>query len=164
MNNFSFFHALSKVCIWFIVLLMVIPPPLMAQNIGTPGFSIPGAGVSGGTRELVPGAPVITNPTALQPLAPPQTPCPAPPVKNLPAIARTGPTLNDFWPADSSSVLPPSADARIKLERDERLALERDERFKLERDERLKLERDDRFKQDGDPWMRQEREERAKLV
>src|SRR5215472_7658928 len=120
MKTFSSFPTMAKACIWLIVFLMVVPPPLMAQNIGTPGFPLPGAGVPG-SRELVPGAPVVTNPTALQPLAPPQTPCPAAPGKPSANIAATGPTLNDFWPADSSAVLPPQADERIKQERDERI-------------------------------------------
>ena len=133
MKTFSSSTALIKACIWLIVSLMVVPPPLMAQNLGTPGFPIPGSGVTGGTKELVPGAPVVTNPTALQPLAPPQTPCPPVPAKTPATIAPTGPTLNDFWPADSASVLPPSADARIKQERDERFKQERDERTKADK-------------------------------
>src|SRR5215510_1490948 len=119
MRRFS--HAFTKVFIWTLVIVTAIPAPLIAQTLGTPGFPIPGAGTSGGTKELVPGAPVVTNPTALQPLAPPQTPCPPAPGKPSANIAATGPTLNDFWPADSSAVLPPQADERIKQERDERI-------------------------------------------
>src|SRR5262245_41683447 len=111
----------AKLCIWVIVLLTALPPSLMAQTLGTPGFPIPGTGVSGGQKELPPGAPIVTNPTALQPLAPPQTPCPPAPGKPSATIAATGPTLNDFWPADSSAVLPPQADERIKQERDKRI-------------------------------------------
>lgn len=114
-------HTFTKVFIWTLVIVTAIPAPLIAQTLGTPGFPIPGAGTSGGTKELVPGAPVVTNPTALQPLAPPQTPCPPAPGKPSANIAATGPTLNDFWPADSSAVLPPQADERIKQERDERI-------------------------------------------
>jgi polysaccharide export outer membrane protein len=119
MRRFS--HAFTKVFIWTLVIVTAIPAPLIAQTLGTPGFPIPGAGTSGGTKELVPGAPVVTNPTALLPLAPPQTPCPPAPGKPSANIAATGPTLNDFWPADSSAVLPPQADERIKQERDERI-------------------------------------------
>jgi protein involved in polysaccharide export with SLBB domain len=103
----------------------------------------------------VQGAPVITNPTALQPLAPPQTPCPPPPSKTL-AIAPTGPTLNDFWPADSSAVLPPSADTRIRLERDERFKKE-------QRDEVLK-QKQESLTADVDVRSKQEREERIRLA
>src|SRR5215475_3517472 len=133
MKYFSSFPTMAKACIWLIVFLMVVPPPLMAQNIGTPGFPLSGAGMSG-SKELVPGAPIVTNPTALQPLTPPQTPCPPAPPRTVQNITSGGPTLNDFWPAESSSVLPPSADIRIRQERDERFKQERDERLKQERD------------------------------
>src|SRR5262249_19089095 len=145
---------LWRICIWVVVFLTALPPSLLAQTIGTPGFPIPGAGFPGVTKEMMPGAPVITNPTALQPLAPPQTPCPTPPAKTPPVIAPTGPTLNDFWPADSSAVLPPSADTRIRLERDERFKKE-------QRDDILKqkVEREDASKLDADARSKQEREE-----
>ena len=107
-----FYHAVTKVSVWMLILVTAVPAPLIAQTPGGSGF--PSLGAVGGTgsvsRDLLPGSPVVTNPTALQPLAPPQTPCPPPPAKTPPAIAPTGPTLNDFWPADSSAVLPPSAD------------------------------------------------------
>src|SRR5687767_4144468 len=143
-------HTFTKVCVWMVVIVTAIPAPLTAQTLGGSGFqSIGGVGGSG-TKELPPGSPVLTNPTALQPLAPPQTPCPSPAAKTPPAIAPTGPTLNDFWPADSSAVLPPSADTRIRLERDER--------FK-------KDQRDDRSKPtDVDVRLKQEPEERARLA
>ena len=160
MKNFTACTFL-KICIWVVVFLTALPPWLVAQTIGTPpGFPIPGAGIPPGfTKEMVQGAPVITNPTALQPLTPPQTPCPTPPAKTPPAIAPTGPTLNDFWPADSSAVLPPSADTRIRLERDERFKKE-------QRDDILKqkVEREDAFKLDADARSKQEREERTKLA
>jgi len=100
---------------------------------------------------------VVTNPTALQPLAPPQTPCPPLPAKTPPAIAPTGPTLNDFWPSDSSAVLPPSADTRIRLERDERFKKE-------QRDDIVKQKQDDRITTDLDVRSKQEREERGRLA
>src|SRR5687767_1806820 len=142
----------TKVCVWMVVIVTAIPAPLMAQTLGGSGFPSLGAvgGAGSGTKDVLPGSPVLTNPTALQPLAPPQTPCPPPPAKTPPAIAPTGPTLNDFWPADSSAVLPPSADTRIRLERDER--------FK-------KDQRDDRLKPtDVDVRLKQEPEERARLA
>jgi polysaccharide biosynthesis/export protein len=153
--------ALTKVCVWMVIIGTAIPAPLMAQTLGGSGFqSLGGVGGPGsGTKDVLPGSPVITNPTALQPLAPPQTPCPPLPAKTPPAIAPTGPTLNDFWPADSSAVLPPSADTRIRLERDERFKKE-------QRDDILKQkqERDDRSTIDVDVRAKQEREERARLA
>ena len=153
--------ALTKVCVWMVVIGTAIPAPLMAQTLGGSGFqSLGGVGGPGsGTKDVLPGSPVITNPTALQPLAPPQTPCPPLPAQTSPAIAPTGPTLNDFWPADSSAVLPPSADTRIRLERDERFKKE-------QRDDILKQkqERDDRSTIDVDVRAKQEREERARLA
>src|SRR5262249_24319410 len=154
MRNFSSFPTMAKACIWLIVFLMVVPPPLMAQNIGTPGFPLPAAGVPG-SRERVPGAPIVTNPTALQPLAPPLTPCPPVPARTLQPITPGGPTLNDFWPAESSAVLPPSADIRIRQERDAR--------FKQEREEQLKQERAEQLKQERDKGLKLERDERAEL-
>jgi protein involved in polysaccharide export with SLBB domain len=164
MKNFSSSPFLT-ISIWLVVFLTALPPSLMAQTIGTPpGFPIPGGGIPPGlTKEMLQGAqaqgaPVITNPTALQPLTPPQTPCPTPPAKTL-AIAPTGPTLNDFWPADSAAVLPPSADTRIRLERDERFKRE-------QRDDVLKqkVEREDASKLDADARTKQEREERIRLA
>ena len=153
--------AFTKVCVWMVVIVTAIPAPLMAQTLGGSGFqSLGGVGGAGaGTKDVLPGSPVLTNPTALQPLAPPQTPCPPPPAKTPPVIAPTGPTLNDFWPADSSAVLPPSADTRIRLERDERFKKE-------QRDDTLKQkqERDDRSTIDMDARAKQEREERARLA
>src|SRR5262249_25702553 len=113
--------VLTKVCIWMMVIVIAVPAPLMAQTLGGSGFpSLGAAGIpNSNVKDILPGSPVVTNPTALQPLAPTQTPCPASPSKTQPIIAPTGPTLNDFWPADSSAVLPPSADTRIRLERDE---------------------------------------------
>jgi polysaccharide export outer membrane protein len=153
--------AFTKVCVWMVVIVTAIPAPLMAQTLGGSGFQPLGAvgGAGAGTKDVLPGSPVLTNPTALQPLAPPQTPCPPPLAKTPPVIAPTGPTLNDFWPADSSAVLPPSADTRIRLERDERFKKE-------QRDDTLKQkqERDDRSSIDMDARAKQEREERARLA
>ena len=154
-----FYHAVTKVSVWMLILVTAVPAPLIAQTPGGSGFPSLGAvgGAGSGSKDTLPGSPVVTNPTALQPLAPPQTPCPPPPAKTPPAIAPTGPTLNDFWPADSSAVLPPSADTRIRLERDERFKKE-------QRDDVLKQkqERDDRSTT-LDVRSKQEREERARL-
>jgi polysaccharide biosynthesis/export protein len=149
----------TKVCVWMVVIVTTIPAPLMAQTLGGSGFQPLGAMGGSGTKDVLPGSPVVTNPTALQPLAPPQTPCPPPPEKTPPAIAPTGPTLNDFWPADSSAVLPPSADTRIRLERDERFKKEQRDDDSVKRQER-----DDRPTVDSDAHFKQEREARAKLA
>jgi hypothetical protein len=87
MKRFSFFSHVTKTVIWLIVFLMAVPPPLIAQNLGGPGFpSLGGTGL--GTRDVLPGSPIVTNPSAIQPLAPPQTPCPAVP-SGLPACATS---------------------------------------------------------------------------
>jgi polysaccharide export outer membrane protein len=126
MKNAFLFPSMTKACIWLVVFLMAVPPPLIAQNLGTSGVP-PLGGVGGvggvglGTRDLLPGSPIVTNPTALQPLAPPQTPCPAVPSRTLQKRERDyeGTTLNDFWPMEPSSVLPASAEERMKQERAE---------------------------------------------
>ena len=118
MKRLSLFPHLAKICIWLIVFLMAVPSPLIAQNLGGAGF--PSTGGTGlGPRDILPGSPVMTNPTALQPLAPPQTPCPAVPSRNVGSVTREGTTLNDFWPMEPSSVLPASAEERMKQERAE---------------------------------------------
>src|SRR5262245_42573178 len=149
---------LTKVCVWMVVIVTAVPAPLVAQTLVGSGFPSLGAvGPAGsGAKDLVPGAPIMTNPTALQPLVPTQTPCPSLPSKTPPVIAPTGPTLNDFWPADSSAVLPPSADTRIKLERDER--------FKKEQRDDVLKQKQDASTQDIDARSKQEREERAKVA
>jgi len=142
-----------------LILVTAVPAPLLAQTQGGSGFPSLGAagGAGSGLKDSLPGSPVVTNPTALQPLAPPQTPCPPLPAKTPPAIAPTGPTLNDFWPSDSSAVLPPSADTRIRLERDERFKKE-------QRDDIVKQKQDDRITTDLDVRSKQEREERGRLA
>src|SRR5678816_4789440 len=151
-------QVFTKVCVWILILATLIPAPLIAQTLGGSGFpslGVPGVGGSG-AKDLLPGSPVMTNPTALQPLTPPQTPCPAPAPKTPLAIAPTGPTLNDFWPADSAAVLPPSADTRIRLERDER--------FKKEQREGVLKPKQDSLTADVDVRSKQEGEERARLA
>ena len=154
-----FYHAVTRVSVWMLILVTAVPVPLLAQTQGGSGFPSLGGvgGVGSGSKDTLPGSPVVTNPTALQPLAPPQTPCPPPPAKTQPPIAPTGPTLNDFWPSDSSAVLPPSADTRIRLERDERFKKE-------QRDDIVKQKQDDRITTDLDVRSKQEREERGRLA
>jgi polysaccharide biosynthesis/export protein len=153
------YHAVTRVSVWMLILVTAVPAPLLAQTQSGSGFPSLGGvgGVGPGSKDTLPGSPVVTNPTALQPLAPPQTPCPAPPAKTQPPIAPTGPTLNDFWPSDSSAVLPPSADTRIRLERDERFKKE-------QRDDIVKQKQDDRITTDLDVRSKQEREERGRLA
>src|SRR5215467_6445323 len=157
MKRFS--HGLTTACIWTLIIVTAVPVPLMAQTLGGSGFpSLGAAGAPGsGPKDILPGAPVVTNPTALQPLAPVQTPCPPLATRTPPAIVPSGPTLNDFWPAESSAVLPPSADTRIRLERDERFKKE-------QRDDVLKQEGTDRPKFDIDPRTKKEREEQTRLA
>ena len=153
------YHAVTRVSVWMLILVTAVPAPLLAQTQSGSGFPSLGGvgGVGPGSKDTLPGSPVVTNPTALQPLAPPQTPCPPLPAKTPPAIAPTGPTLNDFWPSDSSAVLPPSADTRIRLERDERFKKE-------QRDDIVKQKQDDRITTDLDVRSKQEREERGRLA
>jgi len=154
-----FYHAVTRVSVWMLILVTAVPAPLLAQTQGGSGFPSLGAagGAGSGLKDSLPGSPVVTNPTALQPLAPPQTPCPPLPAKTPPAIAPTGPTLNDFWPSDSSAVLPPSADTRIRLERDERFKKE-------QREDIAKQKQDDRITTEIDVRSKQEREERGRLA
>jgi len=153
------YHAVTRVSVWMLILVTAVPAPLLAQTQSGSGFPSLGGvgGVGPGSKDTLPGSPVVTNPTALQPLAPPQTPCPPPPAKTQPPIAPTGPTLNDFWPSDSSAVLPPSADTRIRLERDERFKKE-------QREDIAKQKQDDRITTDIDVRSKQEREERGRLA
>lgn len=72
-------HWLTRGIIWALVGMTIAPPALFAQTLG--GTSGPTLGVPpiGGTLPaLAPGQPIITNPTALQPIVPGQAPCPAP--------------------------------------------------------------------------------------
>ena len=122
--------ALSHALIWMLVLSFILPPSLLAQNLppqvappgmmqqaspGTPGslftpggFNAPGAG--GGFGQAI-----VTNPTALQPIVPTQTPCPTPLSSDL-SSKGTVPNLNDYWPVEPSSLLPSSIEQRMKQE------------------------------------------------
>ncbi|WP_455245765.1 SLBB domain-containing protein, partial [Petrachloros mirabilis] len=140
MKNPTLLSSLTNACIWTIVFTMAVPPPLFAQSLGTQGFPPLGAGgpTTLGTRDLLPGAPIITNPTAVEPLTPPSNPCPAPPARTMPSSTDVTASLNDFWPTETSTVLPASAEERMKLEREERERREsRENRESLEnRDEK----------------------------
>ena len=126
--------ALSHALIWMLVSSFILPPSLLAQNLppqavppgmmqqsapGTPGslftpggFNAPGAG--GGFGQAI-----VTNPTALQPIVPTQTPCPIPLSSDL-SSKGTVPNLNDYWPVEPSSLLPSSIEQRMKQEQEER--------------------------------------------
>ncbi len=66
----------------------------------------------------VPGQPIITNPTALQPLTPAQPPCPVRPSSDL-TPESTIPNLNDYWPIEPRSLLPGSVEQRLRQEQEE---------------------------------------------
>ena len=112
--------ALSHALIWMLVLSFIPPPGMMQQaSPGTPGslftpggFNAPGAG--GGFGQAI-----VTNPTALQPIVPTQTPCPTPLSSDL-SSKGTVPNLNDYWPVEPSSLLPSSIEQRMKQEQEER--------------------------------------------
>lgn len=114
-----------KIQISILCLLMIAPPWLLtqalAQTLG--GGGVPLSGFPGASPPL-PGQPIITNPTALQPITPAQVPCP--PATEPTLVADLGAaSLNDFWPTDLSSLLPSSVEQRIRQERQEREERER---------------------------------------
>ena len=96
-----------RTVVWILVLLTIVPPAVLAEVAGGPLPAPMPYGTVPAQPQPLPGQPIVTNPTALQPLAPPQTPCPPAQSKSSPTIAVTGSTLKDFWPGDSSAVLPP---------------------------------------------------------
>ena len=84
----------SHAVIWILIFSFILPPSLLAQNLpaqsGVPGMmQQAGPGAAGGP--FTPGGfnlpgqvgglgqAIVTNPTALQPIVPTQTPCPTPP-------------------------------------------------------------------------------------
>ncbi|MCK6493959.1 MAG: SLBB domain-containing protein [Nitrospira sp.] len=120
--------------VWVLIASMVLPPSLLAQNLTPqtappglmqtlpPGTAVPGmtpggflAPGIGGTL----GQAIVTNPTALQPIVPAQTPCPLPLPPDL-TSKGTVPNLNDYWPVEPSSLLPSSIEQRMKQEQEER--------------------------------------------
>src|SRR5207249_1598386 len=68
---------------------------------------------------LLPGQPIITNPTALQPNVPAQIPCPAPPASTQVVEVKV-PSLNEFWPTETGTLLPSSVEQRMRQEREAR--------------------------------------------
>ena len=62
--------------VWMLVASMVLPPALLAQTFGGSGTAPIGTFPGTSAAPLQPGQPIITNPTALQPITPVQFPCP----------------------------------------------------------------------------------------
>lgn len=134
MNGMMRSRRAIRAMVWTIVVMIAAPPPLMAQTLGGSGgspFALPGLPGTG-SPQILPGAPIVTNPTALQPLAPPQTPCPAP---SGPTYAASGvmPSLNEFWPTETGTLLPSSVEQRMRQERAERIQHEREEKAEQSR-------------------------------
>src|SRR5437899_8087882 len=134
-------HWLVKGIVWALVGLMAAPPALMAQ---TPGGSsttpVPYGMLPGGTPTPLPGQPIITNPNALQPIVPVQFPCPAPPASTQVVEAKV-PSLNEFWPTETGTLLPSSVEQRMRQERDareEQIDKELHEKEKREREREIK--------------------------
>ncbi len=70
----------KKGLIWALSLALVAPPSLLAQTSGGASILPPVGGSAAGFGQ---GQPLITNPTALQPIIPANAPCPAPAVAPL---------------------------------------------------------------------------------
>ncbi|MGH7258314.1 MAG: polysaccharide biosynthesis/export family protein, partial [Nitrospiraceae bacterium] len=86
----------------------------------------------------------MTNPTAVQPLVPQQTPCPVPSPPDL-SPESSVPNLNDYWPMEANSLLPSSIEQRMrqeKEERDRRLEKEQAEKETRELELQTQVERE----------------------
>lgn len=125
----------TRVLVWAMCGMMILPPTVFAQTLPLP---LPGSGSQGsqanapvaplipfGTGAFgpyglstVPGQPIVTNPTALQPLTPTQAPCPIRPTADL-SPESTIPNLNDYWPLEPRSLLPGSVEQRLRQEQEE---------------------------------------------
>jgi protein involved in polysaccharide export with SLBB domain len=68
--------------------------------------------------QALPGQPIVTNPSALQPLTPTQTPCPPKLPSDL-SPESTIPNLNDYWPLEPRTLLPGSVEQRLRQEQEE---------------------------------------------
>ncbi|MFO0767162.1 MAG: hypothetical protein U0231_10305 [Nitrospiraceae bacterium] len=125
----------TRLLIWMICSAMVLPPALLAQTLPVPLPGLGSAGASAGSPvapsipfgagalglyglQGSPGQPIVTNPTALQPLTPTQTPCPTRPTADL-SPESTIPNLNDYWPLEPRSLLPGSVEQRLRQEQEE---------------------------------------------
>lgn len=101
--------------------LMAAPPALLAQTLGTPtppafGGAPAASALSPGTA-TVPGQAIVTNPSALQPIVPTPVPCP-PPAPHSQEVEKTARSLNEFWPTETSALLPSSVEERMRQERE----------------------------------------------
>ncbi|MGQ0810799.1 MAG: SLBB domain-containing protein, partial [Nitrospiraceae bacterium] len=95
---------------------------------------------------LIPGQPIVTNPTALLPNVPAQTPCPTPPLPDL-TTDSTMPTLNDYWPMEPTALLPSSVEQRMRQEQE----------IREERQDQALVEKENRHRQHRDQMERDER-------
>src|SRR5207249_2115216 len=101
-------------------LALLAPPTALAQGLsGSSTTPVPYGMLPGGTAAPLPGQPIITNPTALQPNVPAQIPCPAP-LAPTQVVEGAVPALNEFWPTETGTLLPSSVEQRMRLEREAR--------------------------------------------
>src|SRR6266571_4920566 len=110
-----------KGMVWVLCLTLLAPPTALAQTAGGAAAvaPVPFGVLPGGTAAPLPGQPIITNPTALQPIVPTQVPCPTPHAPTQ-AVEGTVPSLNEFWPTETGTLLPSSVEQRMRQEREER--------------------------------------------
>ena len=71
-------RTLQQVIVWTLVLLTAAPPAVLAEVAGGASPIPVPYGVMPGQMQVLPGQPIVTNPTALQPITPNQAPCPNP--------------------------------------------------------------------------------------
>lgn len=104
--------------VWLLSAVLIAPPGVIAQGGGSlPSGSPLAFGLSPtGALQAVPGQPILTNPSALQPLVPAQSPCPAPPPEQ--ELAGPALALHELWPADPTMLLPSSVEERMRQERE----------------------------------------------
>src|SRR6266849_9528911 len=130
-----------EVMVWVLCLTLLAPPTALAQTAGGSSTTpVPYGMLPGGTPAPLPGQPIITNPTALQPIVPVQVPCPAPPAPTQ-AVEVKVPSLNEFWPTETGTLLPSSVEQRMRQERDareEQIDKELHEKEKREREREIK--------------------------
>jgi len=131
-----------EIMVWVLCLALLAPPTaLMAQMPGGSSTTpVPYGMLPGVTPTPLPGQPIITNPTALQPIAPAQVPCPAPPAPSQ-AVEVKVPSLNEFWPTETGTLLPSSVEQRMRQEREareEQTDKELHEKEKREREREIK--------------------------
>ncbi|HXF93581.1 MAG TPA: SLBB domain-containing protein [Nitrospiraceae bacterium] len=104
---------------WLLSALLIIPPNLMAQGSGNlqTGSPLPFGLSPAAVLQPAPGQPILTNPTALQPIVPAQSPCPALPTPQPEPVGQI-PALHELWPVDPTTVLPLSVEERMRQERE----------------------------------------------